>query len=120
MHPLQLLRHHVTGAIERGEGPPVTEVRRIEGFNVRIVHKGESYGRNNCLTHDQDDPLVEFYDARWQGRIPDWPLGQFVSRYYLSTLLQGSHDRGLLLDASSPSWSVSPHGMRQVLDFIRS
>ena len=26
MHPLDILRHHVTGAIERGEAEPITEI----------------------------------------------------------------------------------------------
>lgn len=29
-------------------------------FNVKIVRNGENYGLNNVLTHDKDDPLVEF------------------------------------------------------------
>ena len=34
MTPLQMLRHHVTGAIERGESVAVTE-RRAPGYNCR-------------------------------------------------------------------------------------
>ena len=32
-------------------------------LNVRIVNKGEKYGLNRSLAHDQDEPLVEFYEA---------------------------------------------------------
>ena len=60
----------------------------VENFNVRIVNAGDTYGRNDCLVNDKAK-LVEFYDKRylqdsWMGR------GQFVSRYYASTLLDGS------------------------------
>ena len=55
-----------------------------------------------------DDALVSFYD----GRYPDFTIdvdgdkiGQFVSQYYLHTLLEGYG--GINLHGSEPSWSVS-------------
>lgn len=93
-------------------------MKRIEGFNVRIVRKGEFYGRDDCLRHDSDDSLVEFYDARFEGQLPCWPRGQFVSRYYRSTLLLGEFERGLCLEGAVPEWGVSPAGMREVIEFI--
>ncbi len=73
-------------------------------WGVRIVSRGETYGLNNCLTHDEDDPLVEYYDRSVFG-----PEGQFVSRYYLSTLGQDLWDitRGINLHGEVPSWSIS-------------
>ena len=85
-------------------------------FAVRLVSRGERYGRDGCLTHDEGDPLVEFYDATYAG---DWPdtftgdLGQFVSRYYRETLL--SHDGGLSLDGGVPVWCVSGESLATVL-----
>src|SRR5690606_39865054 len=47
---------------------------------------GDSYGLNGCLIHEENDPMIEFYDTRYH-LSNDWEgLGQFVSRYYLSTL----------------------------------
>ena len=63
----------------------------VDKFNVRIVRAGDRYGRDNCLTYDKDEPLVEFY-------IGDY----FVSRYYVATILgtdgYGSGEGGLILD----------------------
>ena len=73
---------------------------------VRMVFIGDQYGLNHCLTYgdreyDQDkhdDPLIEFYDMdsgaaaimRNSGNKTEAYLaeeyGQFVSRYYYSTL----------------------------------
>ena len=50
-------------------------------FRVVVIGKGDRYGRENCLTHDKDDQLVEFWDTKHD---------QFVSRYYRSTLLKGN------------------------------
>lgn len=87
-------------------------------FTVRIVNEGDEYGRNFCLIND-GEPLVEFYDVRY----PHTEYGQFVSRYRKSTLI-GAGDRlvnsGLSLDGSSQEWSVTPNGMRQVVEFIKS
>jgi predicted amidohydrolase len=90
----------------------------VENFNVRIVNTGDTYGRNDCLVNDKAK-LVEFYDKRylqdsWMGR------GQFVSRYYASTLLKGGCPTGLCLDGRVPEWSVSADGMAQVLDYIKA
>lgn len=63
----------------------------VDKFNVHIVRAGDRYGRDNCLTYDKDEPLVEFY-------IGDY----FVSRYYVATILgtdgYGSGEGGLILD----------------------
>jgi len=88
----------------------------VEKFNVRIVNNGQSYGRTGSLVHDRDDPLVEFYDSRY----PHTEFGQFVSRYYASTLLDGSTG-GLCLDGgNADSWTVSPDGMMLVRAYLKA
>jgi hypothetical protein len=92
---------------------------KLEKFNVRLVNKGDRYGRADCLTHDDDRPMVEFYDHRYTHG--DWPdRGQFVSRYYVSTLLEGEN-RGLCLDGGNANeWSVSADGMALVRAYLKA
>jgi hypothetical protein len=99
-------------------GTPIGTVRNANGiaFNVRLVRKGDGYGRNLCLTHEKDDPLVEFYDARYlfSGEAGA-EFGQFVSRYYLSTLQACRMDRrahGLCLEGGVPDWTVDSGAMQ--------
>lgn len=73
-------------------------------FAVVVVREGESYGLNNCLTHDKSDPLVEFYDTRNAGKHDGWEHGQFVSRYCLTTLL------GLDRYGAGPGVGIDLHG----------
>lgn len=80
---------------------------------VRLVEKGDKYGLNGCLTHDKGDPLVEFYDTRYKHT----DFGQFVSRYYLSTLLKS--ENGLCLQGDVPSWSVGEACMNRIRDWLR-
>lgn len=89
---------------------------QIENFNVRVVRKGDHYGRNDCLEHDEDEPLVEFYDAKW---TKFGPRGQFVSRYYLETIMETPTEHGLALDCGVPEWSISKVGMKQVRAYLK-
>ena len=84
----------------------------IEKFTVRFVNKGDTYGRDFCLTHDKDEPMIEFYDARY----PHTEFGQFVSSYYVETLR--GHAGKLILDGGIPEWTVSASGMEQVQNLI--
>ena len=84
-------------------------------FLVRIVREGERYGRNDCLTHDEPMPLVEFYDTRY----PHTERGQFVSRYYADTIAAIPSGRGLDLDGGVPDWTIDGESMRFVTAWVR-
>lgn len=84
---------------------------------VRIVERGDRYGRNDALEHDQNDPLVEFYDQ--DGYDPTFAKrGLFAGRYYLSTLLTYPRSSGLDLQVDQPRWKIGPEGMGHVLMFL--
>jgi hypothetical protein len=93
-------------------------------FNVVALLQGEHYGRNDCLTHDKAEPLVEFYDATLTDE--DFgSMGRFVSRYYMSTLLGlGGFSRqrepgvGIDLCGHVPSWRVSYDNVTDALNFV--
>lgn len=81
-------------------------------FNIRIIHKGDSYGLGGVKTHAFNEPLVEFYDARYNHT----ELGQFVGRYYAGALLAMKDDTGLCLHSEEPTWTIPPKSM----DLIRA
>jgi len=92
-------------------------------FNVVAILQGERYGRNDCLTHDSPDPMVEFYDATYMDEDFD-PQGQFVSRYYMSTLMGiGDFSRprqpgvGLGLSGGNDEWVVTHDNVTDALNF---
>ena len=85
-------------------------------FNVRIVQEGDNYGLNNCLTHEQKEPLVEFYDSRY----PHTEFGQFVSRYNMNTLLQRNANVGLDLDGGIADWKIDAKGMEDVTQWLEN
>ena len=72
-------------------------------WKVRLVKKGEKYGRDYCITNDKDT-LVEFYDMDVDAN--SFPIGQFVSRYNLETLLEGKHN-GLCLNGEVKAWYIN-------------
>lgn len=89
---------------------------QVEKYNVRVVQVGDKYGRNDCLINDKA-PLVEFYDVRYND--PSFMgRGQFVSRYYVDTIMEGDYPNGLSLDGGIPEWSVGADAMRQVKQYL--
>jgi hypothetical protein len=96
-------------------------------WNVRLLIKGDKYGLDDCLTYGEkgwdyylkrdgggweqemkeQQPSVEFYDAHNNAKEDFGPRGQFVSRYYLSTLNEREENEGLNLCGHEPVWSVS-------------
>ena len=79
---------------------------------VRMVFPGARYGRDGCLVHDKSDPLVEFFDNDYDFNPWLGIKGQFVSRYYLSTLL--GHGGGLCLAGGEPKWMLSAEELQEI------
>lgn len=84
-------------------------------FIARRVDKGDRYGMDYCLVHDETRAMIEFYDCRHA----HGPCGQFVSRYYWDTLENRNAVEGLCLDGGHPEiWAVdwrSLQGVRKAL-----
>lgn len=91
------------------------------GYTLRIIGRGDRYGKKWAQVHDSDALIAEFYDRRFaveddpaDGRI----LGQFVARFSLDKLLQEGPDgrsqfeRPLALDVDMPTWVVPGTGMQ--------
>ena len=76
-------------------------------FNTKIIPTGGAYGRDDCLTN-QGAPLIEFYDPRYQHT----PVGQFVSRYNVNTIID--HTGGLWLYGGVDEWTVSAADMYEI------
>lgn len=91
-------------------------MKKVEKFNVRIVNTGDKYGRDDCLVN-KEAPMVEFYDTRFTDPAFG-ERGQFVSRYYVSALLERQPSVGLCLHGGVYEWAVSAEGMEQVLAYI--
>lgn len=91
-------------------------------YMTRVVMRGDCYGLNDCLTHEESDPLVEFYLQKKPGmsrkklRGIHGERGFFTSRYYLSTLCdtipyprgdRGIHLEGGDLESTIDGWKLS-------------
>jgi hypothetical protein len=84
---------------------------QVENYNIRIVNTGDKYGRDDCLVNRKEQ-MIEFYDCLHS----DTGRGQFVGRYYTSTILGSDYLRGLCLDGGE---TVSAEGMQQIMDYLR-
>tara|TARA_S200002703_G_scaffold43436_1_gene37844 strand:- start:4634 stop:5053 length:420 start_codon:yes stop_codon:yes gene_type:complete len=73
----------------------------------------------------KQEPIVRWYDGRYphkkEGKIV---LGQFVSSYYITTMLGDEFGArlgdsgGLCLDGGVPDWGVSQECAKEVADFL--
>ena len=94
---------------------------RGQPWTIRIVDKGDAYGRDDCLIHENDEPTIEFYDGEnlFDKQESDGTmLGQFVSRYYISTIMDGKGG-GLNLMGYEPKWQIESLAMDSIRDYIQ-
>lgn len=104
-----------------GDLPNFCDTRNHHGhtFRFTIVQTGDKYGRNNCLTNDGDH-IVEVWDTTRES-------AQFVSSYYISTLLGftkydygagGCWNNGLCLHGGEPVWIILKHNLLHVHQWL--
>ena len=90
-------------------------------INVRVVHRGDTYSRDE-LIYQSDEPLVEFYDARFT-KDHCW-RGQFINRYLLSALQdhldEWPIETGIGLDDSSEHWHITGRNLMKAVDYALS
>lgn len=82
---------------------------------MRIVHRGDSYGRAWCLTHDQDEPLVEFYTP---SPVEADSFGYFLSRYNATTIMN-AHG-GILIANQIKQYILSERQLLNVQQILRA
>ena len=86
-------------------------------WKVRLVKTGEKYGRDYCMINNKET-LVEFIDMTVDKN--SFPSGQYVSRYYLSSLLDGTNGvNGLCLDTSVSSWYICGECYREIVTWLK-
>lgn len=97
--------------------PDTTVVVRTDSgcFTIRMVRPGGKYGRYTkeegfLLFHEGPGVLVEFYDLAY-GESGEY--GQFVTRYYLSTLMANPPVNRLVMDYGVPRWHLDAQACSQ-------
>lgn len=137
--------------VEQSFGCPSEEYEKEEGtlphdfttgkWRVHLIYPGERYGLDGCLTyelnaysgapaavHRASYPLVEFYDTSQDAAR--FPGGQFVSRYYMTDLLEDNsiavsidtmlkNGNPFSLDGGIPAWTVEGDDLAKVNDFLK-
>lgn len=88
-------------------------------FNVRVLQPGDKFGMDDCLTHE-GETVIEFYDATYEG-ARFGPRGQFVSRYYVSSLDTDWIRKGTGLDlhGGEPVWKLTAENVTAALEYAK-
>ena len=80
-------------------------------FRFVVIETGRAYGRDCCLINN-DAPMVEVWDKQ---------MPQFISRYYISTLLEGrAFDNGINLYGGEPAWQIEAHHLTAVKQWMQA
>ncbi|MBU3173311.1 hypothetical protein [Clostridium estertheticum] len=90
-------------------------------FAVRVISKGDKWGRNRSLTFDNDTKVIEFYDVTYAGTSEYYDeLGQFVTSYNLSTIMEiDNYNRALSLIDYEKVWSIDGCNIYQIQEWIK-
>lgn len=93
-------------------------------FGIRIVRPGDGYGVDDKVISEYNESMIEFYDYTYASddtfNSSFGERGQFVSRYFVSTLLERPVGGGLDLMGYEPVWKVDEIVMQQVFQLIAS
>lgn len=93
-------------------------------FNVVVIFKGEKYGLNDCLTHENEIPLVEFFDARYNHT----EYGQFTGGSYFAATLLGldgycseiGSEGGLCLQGDISQWYIDVDTCKLIATWLKN
>jgi hypothetical protein len=94
----------------------VLDINGVAGpMRVLFVPKGEPSPHHKS-SENQTDSVVEFYDSRY----PHTPDGQFISRYYASTLLEDEGMcHGMDLYGGEKDWKINGPEIELVRGWVR-
>lgn len=120
--------HGVAPAVT-AEPEPVADILSFtdpvshDQWTARLVRPGGHYGLGLRVEHPADgEAMVEFYDCRFAAQFVDQngghPWGQFVSRYYVSSIAARNPAYGLSLEGSAPRWTLSAEAMTLVTAWL--
>lgn len=90
-------------------------------FSARLVVENDFYGSNFSTQHLEKEPIIEFFDARFKDpnyQLDGVYLGQFISRYDLSTF--NTIKTGVFLCSGASEWSLNPENVQIVQEWAKN
>lgn len=87
-------------------------------FVARLVKPGDKLGQHD--SYCVNEPQVHIYDSRYNHNSHLGFVGQFVSGYYVATLLQDEdYPHGLCLDGGTQEWQLSKDNMHTLIEWLK-
>lgn len=91
---------------------------KVGKWNIKVVPANDSSRRKTGHADLDADSIVQFYDNS-QSKEVFGEDGQFVSSYYLQTLLEHKGG-GLCLDGGVPAWTVNAEDYSLVRKYLKA
>jgi hypothetical protein len=91
------------------------QVHSTTGVLLTVVDiPAGAYATNPVRT--ENERQVEFYDTRYPHTI----LGQFITGYFASTLVDGGESEGgLILDGGQPNWRINGPTWAKINEWLK-
>ena len=90
---------------------------KVGRWNIKVVPPSDDSRRKTGHADLDADSIVQFYDNR-QSKEVFGEDGQFVSSYYLQTLLEHKGG-GLCLDGGVPAWTVGANDYAFIMKCLK-
>lgn len=87
-------------------------------WKIRVVKKNERHGLNYKIVNNSADSIIEFYDMTQDEEA--FPIGQFVSSYFWSTLSKQEFKAGLSLYGDVKSWTLTAESVNEIINWLKS
>ena len=97
---------------------PQLDTFTVNRWTVTVMRSGDPR-RNSTSFPDLDaDSIVAFHDNHYIKGFT--PQGQFVSSYYLKTLLKARTEFGIRLDGGVEAWTVNSEDFARIVKILHA
>lgn len=86
---------------------------QVGQFKVALLVPDDRWGKT--FRTIVNAPTLAFFDTSTSLSKKEYPSGQYISSYYLETLL--SHNSGLILNAEVPDWKISASDINSIKEW---
>ena len=86
-------------------------------FLARLVRPGDKFGQHLDLS--VAEPQVHLFDTRYNFNQHLGFVGQYVSGYFVSTLVRNTYPNGLQLDGGNEEWALSADNMQTLIEWLK-
>lgn len=92
---------------------------RFPNLWVRVVLRGDHYGRSGNKIHSDDEPIVELLDGSYNNDPWRGIDAELVAYYHLTTLLKRDYPEGFTPYQDIQKWHIGFNRIKQMQEWLK-